>query len=216
MANTTDSIVLTTNEAKIILDWDDGHWYVTDVNYLRDGSTTDETTGSTIRTSATTGSGVIVPEWDTSYKYKVHDIVASGGKLYVSNQGTNRGNIPNEGLFWWKPIVDLTELDAITLAGKNVEELSRSILGGNHITDYYKKPEIDNLIIHYFNNVNARRVGDWTLEQIKDDYTYRINAGNVNSEIYIDEYMNDQSEDGLDQSLVDIFNDHIKPDIINQ
>lgn len=207
---TTNPIILTTNEAKIILDWDDGQWYVSDIDYTTDGSGT----GST--NTATVDSGVKVPEWDSSYKYNENDIVAFEGALYVSEQNQNQDNSPIDGTFWWKPIVDYQSVDALTLEGRNFDEVVRAVLGGNLISDYYKKAEIDNLILTYFNNVNAKKLNDWTLDDIKNDYTSKINSTVSNSEQYVEQYLSDDGNDSFDQSLVTEFNNYIVDDNINQ
>lgn len=218
MATTTESIVLTTREAKIILDWDDGHWYVADVSYTGEELVpkgTDTTTG-TIATTATTGGGVKVPEWDQTYKYSANDIVAYKGILYVSKQAQNTGNSPSGGTFWWGLVVNLTGLDAITLEGKNLTEIMRAVLGGNLISDYYKKTEVDNIILTYFNNVNAKKLEDWALNDIKTDYGTKIAAAEQRAKDYASAYLSNDTSTGFDQSLVTLFNSVISPDNINQ
>lgn len=214
MATTTESIVLVTpnSEAKIILDWNDGQWYISDIQ--SNGGTGTGTGGSTNTT--TQNSGVKVPEWDQSYKYVQHDIVAYKGLLYVSGQNMNQDHIPNADRFWWQPIIDLTTVDAITLEGKNLNEIIRSVLGGNVIGDYYKKTEMDNIILTYFNTVNAKTLNDWSLQNIKDDYKALISASEAKSGTNMVDYLTNESSSGFDQSLVDVFNASIKPDNINQ
>lgn len=207
----TDSIVLTTTEAKIILDWDDGQWYVSDIDYNDDSGSSSSDTSST-----TTSGGVKVPEWDSSYKYTTNDIIAYEGILYVSKQSQNQDNKPNNGTFWWNPVVDYDNVDALTLEGKNFTELVRAILGGNLISDYYKKTEVDNLILTYFNNVNAKKLDGWTLEDITDDYDTKITAYVSSSEQYVEEYLTDDGVNSFDQSLVDEFNASIASDNTNQ
>ena len=216
--STTEQVVLTTREAKIILDWDDGHWYVSDVTYPGEelaptGSNTD--TGGTI-TAGTGTSGVKVPEWDQAYKYAANDIVAYNGVLYVSKQPQNTGNIPNSGTFWWGLVVNLTGLDAITLEGRNLAEVMKAVLGGNVISDYYKKSEVDNLVLSYFNNVNARKVEDWSLSAIQNDYGTKISAAEQRAKEYGVTYVNNDGPTGLDQTLVDLFNRTVVPDDTNQ
>ena len=188
MATTTDSIVLTTREAKIILDWDDGQWYVSDIDYSTGDDSTDAE-GSTGATASTSG-GVKVPEWDTSYKYNQNDIVAYEGILYVSDQNQNQGNEPDGGTFWWKPIVDLSAVDAITLEGRNFNELTKAVLGGNLISDYYKKTEVNNILLDKLNNVNARKLENWDLNQIRTEYKSLIEASGLSSEQYVKDYLN--------------------------
>lgn len=214
MATAGDTIVLETKEAKIILDWDDGQWYVSDVEYSTGDDDTSTTTGSSA-TTATSG-GVKVPEWDTTYKYSENDIVAHSGVLYVSKQNQNQGNDPSTGTFWWNTIVDLSNIDAITLEGKNLNEIIRAVLGGNTIADYYKKSEVDNIILTYFNNVNAKKLGDWKLDDIKTEYNSLINEAETRSKQYTVDYLNDDGINGFDQSLVAAFNDSIADDDINQ
>lgn len=217
MTTTTESIVVTTREAKIILDWDDGHWYVADVSYTGEefvpkGS--DTTTG--VVTTATTGGGVKVPEWNQTYKYSVNDIVAYNGILYVSKQAQNNGNSPASGTFWWGPFVNLDGLDAITLEGKNLAEIMKAVLGGNLISDYYKKTEVDIIILTYFNNVNAKKLEDWALNDIKNDYGAKIAASEQRAQNYATGYLTNDTPTGFDQSLVTLFNSVISPDNINQ
>lgn len=217
MATTTEQVVLTTKEAKIILDWDDGHWYVSDISYTGEelvpkGSQT--TTGSTTASSNT--GGVKVPEWDQTYKYNPDDIVAYKGILFVSKQPQNSGNIPSSGTFWWGKVVDLTGLDAITLEGKNLTEIIRAVLGGNAIADYYKKTEVDNIILTYFNSVNAKKLEDWALNDIKNDYGTKISAAEQRAKEYGVAYLNNDTPTGFDQSLVNLFNSMVSPDNINQ
>jgi len=211
MAN-TDSIVLTTNEAKIILDWDDGQWYVSDIDY-----STDSDGSSTSSTSSTvTGGGVKIPEWDSNYKYNTNDIIAYKGILYVSNQTPNQENFPDEGTFWWKPLIDYNNIDALTLEGKNFTELARAILGGNLISDYYKKTEVDNQILIRFNNVDAKKLGGKTLDYIVNDYETKIEEISSISENYVYHYLNDDDNDSFDKAMVDEFNASIVNDDINQ
>lgn len=204
MATTTNPIILTTKEAKIILDWDDGQWYVSDIDYTKD----DSNGGSTVVTSTTaTSGGVKVPEWDSSYKYNENDIVASDGILYVSKQNVNQGNAPVDGTFWWNPVVDLRNVDAITLEGRNFNEVVRAVLGGNLIGDYYKKTEVNNLVLTYFNNVNAKKLGNWTLDQIKDDYQSKIDNSLSDSESFIGGYLQRGGE--FDQNVTNDLVAHV-------
>jgi hypothetical protein len=211
--STTNSVVLTTREAKIILDWDDGQWYVSDIDY---GNVGDNTDGGTTSTSSTSASqGVKVPEWDSSYKYAENDIVANGGTLYVSRQNHNQGNSPTSGTFWWGRLVDYSNIDAITLEGKNLNEVVKSVLGGNAISDFYKKTEADNIILTYFNNVDAKRLGSKTLTEIQTHYTALISAAESRAKQYTNEYLTDTTDDGLDKLLLEEFNDTIMPDTVN-
>lgn len=214
----TNTIVLTTKEAKIILDWDDGQWYVSDIDYSNGNNSSGNTDGSGggASVTATSNNGVKVPEWDTNYKYSINEIVAFSGILYVSKQNQNVGNTPNRDKFWWNPVVDLTNIDAITLEGKNLNEVMRTVLGGSNITDFYKKSEVDNIVLSYFNNVNAKKLGDWKLEDIKTNYTNLIEASEKNSMKYTENYFLDESVGSFDQNLVTLFNSVIVADNINQ
>lgn len=215
MDTTTSSMVVTTKEAKIILDWDDGQWYVSDIDYGNHGGSTGSNTGAVIPSSANNG-GVKVPVWDTSYKYLSTDIVAYNGMLYVSKQNQNQGNSPSSGTFWWNPLVDLTSVDAITLEGKNLNEVMLAVLGGSSIDDFYKKKDVDNIVISYFNSVNAKKLNDWTFDDIKTNYTNAISASEKRSKDYTVEYLNNDGLTGFDQSLVDYFNTIILNDNINK
>lgn len=215
MTTTTETIVLTTKEAKIILDWDDGQWYVSDIDYTHTESSSTAVATNT-STGANAGGGVKVPEWDMSYKYTTNDIVAYQGVLYVSRQAQNLGNAPDKGTFWWSPIIDLSGIDAITLEGKNLNEVMRATLGGNTISDYYKKSDVDNIILTYFNNVNAKKLGDWSLDNIKTDYSALISAAEQRAKDYSATYLSADGANSFDQSLVTIFNSSIAADNVNQ
>lgn len=215
MTTTNGNIVLTSKEAKIILDWDDDEWYIADIEYSIGNDIRDSDDDSSAPTEASTG-GVKSPEWDESYKYVENDIVAWDGSFYYSRQNTNQGNDPSDGTFWWGAVVDLSNVDAITLEGQNLAEITRTILGGNSIADYYKKTETDNLILIYFNNVNAKKLGDLSLEEMQNDYISKIATVKTSSEQYVFDYINSESVDGFDQGLVDVFNVIIANDNINQ
>lgn len=218
MATTKDSIVLmnANNTAKIVLDWDDGQWYVSDIEYTETPNTNTGPSTPSTSTPTTSGNNVKVAVWDQTYKYAAKDMVNHDGILYISKQNQNQGNLPNAGKFWWNPVVDLTSIDAITLEGKNLNEIMRSVLGGNVITDYYKKSEVDNNILTYFNNVNAKKLNDWTLQNIKDDYNKLITASEKKSNDFTIDYLNNDKLTGFDQSLVDLFNSNIATDNINK
>jgi len=198
-------------EAKIILDWDDGQWYISRIQ-SSDGTVVMDSNTSTTDTT----SGVKVAVWDSEYKYLVDDIVGYNGSMYVSKQNQNKGNVPTDGTFWWYPLVDLSNVNAATLEGKNLAEISKDILGGNLITDFYKKQETDNLILKYINNVNAKLLEDWSLQNIKDDYTRLINNAKIESEQIAIDYFVSDSLDSYQQSLIDRFNENIADDNINQ
>jgi regulation of enolase protein 1 (concanavalin A-like superfamily) len=218
MATTKDSIVLmnANNTAKIVLDWDDGQWYVSDIEYTETPNTNTGPSTPSTSTPTTSSNNIKVAVWDQTYKYASKDIVNHDGILYISKQNQNQGNSPNAGKFWWNPVVDLTSIDAITLEGKNLNEIMRTVLGGNVISDYYKKSEIDNNILTYFNNVNAKKLNDWSLQNIKDDYNKLITASEKKSNDFTIDYLNNDKLTGFDQSLVDLFNSNIATDNINK
>lgn len=199
-------------EAKIILDWDDGQWYISDIQAAGglggDAQQQQQATNDS--------GGVKLSTWDSGYKYSEKDIVAYDGALYVSNQNVNQGNQPDQGTFWWGAVVDLSAVDAITLEGRNLQEISRDILGGNTITDYYKKSEIDNIILTYFNNVNAKKFSDRTLPEIREEFDDKIAAAEQRAKDYGVEYINEESSSSFQQMLIDEFNDGIAPDDVNQ
>jgi len=198
-------------EAKIILDWDDGQWYISSIQGT-------DSAGNTLKTSSAvdTTSGVKVAVWDKDYKYNEDDIVGYSGKLYVSKQNQNQTNKPNDGKFWWYPIVDLSNVDAVTLEGRNLKEIIRDVLGGNVITDYYKKSETDSIILTQINNVNAKKISGWTLDDIKDDYNTIISASKSAATTEAITYFTDEGIHSYQQSLVDEFNEAIADDNINQ
>lgn len=200
-----------TAKAQIILDWDNGQWYISNI---QNQDQTESTTPATASSSAT--AGVKVPEWDKTYKYSENDIVAYKGVLYVGKQNTNQDNIPNSGTFWWKPLVDLSSVDSVTVEGRNMTEIARDILGGNSITDFYKKAEVDNIILTYFNNVNAKKLSDWTLAQIQNDYEVKIAETGTNAEVYTKAYLDDDTQNSFQQKMVDIFNAQIVNDNVNR
>lgn len=215
MADNNTTIVLpeVKSEAQIILDWDDGQWYISSIkdSYGTSGLIQNNTTDTT------TSSGVKVPEWNDTYKYSENDIVAYHGQLYTSHQNQNQNNSPEDGTFWWKPLVDLTQVDAITLEGKNLAEISRDILGGNVISDYYKKSEVDNRILIYVNNIDAKKLNGWNLQDIKDDYNAKINASSDNAENNAIFYFTDEDQDSYQNKvLIELFNENIAPDNINK
>lgn len=198
-------------EAKIILDWDDGQWYISDIQ-----STTGSAESSQQAAATSETSGVKLSTWDSGYKYSEKDIVAYDGLLYVSKQNVNQGNDPSSGTFWWGAVVDLTTVDAITLEGRNLQEITRDILGGNTITDYYKKTEVDNIILTYFNNVNAKKLGDRTLAEIVTDYETKIALAEQNAKDFALDYVNDDSSTSFQQTLINEFIDGLADDNVNK
>jgi len=203
----------TNKEAKIILDWDDGQWYISSIQNA-DGSIVSSETDASSTVDST--SGVKVAVWDPQYKYNMDDIVGSDGSMYVSKQNQNKGNLPSDGTFWWYPLVDLSNVNAVTLEGKNLEEISREILGGSVITDFYKKQETNNIILKYVNNVNAKLLNDWSLQTIKDDYNALIDAAKDSAQLGAIEYFKSDTVDSYQQELIDNFNDNIAVEDINQ
>lgn len=213
---TPQTFVMTSKKAKVILEWDDNKWYISDVEYIIGNDVKGGNPETPVVDSGNTSAGVKSPEWDTSYKYMVNDIVAWKGAFYYSKQNQNQSNDPSSGTFWWGTIVDLSQVDAITLEGKNLAEITRLILNGTDISDFYLKKEIDNIILAYFNNVNAKKLSDWTLAEIKADYVAKITAVTSAANQFTIDYLKDSTESGFDQSLVNIFNSYIVNDNINQ
>lgn len=212
---TQQSVTLTTNEARIILDWDDGKWYVSDWAYNTDIVAKAQST-TTVTTAATNTGGVKVPEWDNSYKYNQNDIVAYKGIMYVSRQNQNQSNTPNDGIFWWNNIINLTAVDAITLEGKNISEIMKDILGGNKISDYYKKTEVENLLTDVTQSVNARRLENLTLSDIRKEYNTLSTSAKNDAINFMVNYLNSDLAEGFDQLLTDEFNKFIAQDNINK
>jgi len=193
------------------LDWDDGQWYISDIQ-----STTGSAESSQQAAATSETSGVKLSTWDSGYKYSEKDIVAYDGSLYVSKQNVNQGNDPSSGTFWWGAVVDLTTVDAITLEGRNLQEITRDILGGNTITDYYKKTEVDNIILTYFNNVNAKKLGDRTLAEVVTDYETKIALAEQNAKDFALDYLNDDSSTSFQQMLINEFVDGLADDNVNK
>lgn len=201
----------TGKEAQIILDWDDDQWYISNIT-----SASASTDGASAETQIDTTSGVKVAVWNPDYKYASSDIIGEEGMLYVSMQDQNKGNSPEDGTFWWKPVVDLSAVNAITLEGRNYEEMSKDILGGNVISDYYKITETKALILKYINNVNAKQLEGWSLQNLKDDYVSVTELSENNSKEFAVEYFTSEDMDSYQQGLVDEFSATILPDNINQ
>jgi len=210
-AETTTIVVPNVNrEAKIILDWDDGQWYISNIQNA------DQAANASAAAVADASSGVKVAVWDEGYKYSSDDIVGLDGSLYVSQQNSNQGNDPTDGTFWWYPVVDLTNVDAVTLEGANLSEIVRLVLAGNTIGDYYKKSETDALLIKYANTVDAKKLGGLTLTEIQNNYKAFVNTAITSSANSSIEYFTDESNNSYQQSLIDIFSDAIAPDDINK
>lgn len=212
MADLSVQIPDTTDRAKIILDWDDGEWYISEIQYGDDAVSKSNTSTS----STTTSSGVKVPEWVETYKYLQNDMVAFNGKLYVSQQNNNLGNTPDQGTFWWHDLVDLTHVDAITLEGKNFDELVATIMDGHTITDFYTKTQTDDLILKYFNNVNAISLNDWTLSDIQNDYRTRIDEAYNQAKKDAIDYFTSTDNGSYQEELVNYFSENILPDDVNR
>lgn len=209
--STVITIPNTGKEAQIILDWDDNQWYISSIT-----NSTDSSSSSSTNTVADTSSGVKVAVWINDYKYSKNDIIGKDGALYVSMQNQNKGNEPTDGTFWWQPVVDLTHVDAITLEGQNLAEITRTILGGNVISDYYKATETKALILNYVNNINAKQLGGWSLEDIKADYVSLSNLAKLQAKTDAIDYFTSEASDSYQMELVDLFNTTILPDDVNQ
>jgi len=209
--STLDIITSSGKEAQLILDWDDNSFYISNLT-----STSTASDGPTTETQVDTTSGVKVAVWNPDYKYTTSDIIAEEGMLYVSMQEQNKGNSPTKGTFWWKPVVDLSAVNAITLEGRNYEEMSKDILGGNVISDYYKVSETKALILKYNNNVNAKQLEGWSLQNLKDDYVSITELSEANSKDFAVEYFTSEDMNSYQQGLVDEFTATILPDDINQ
>lgn len=201
-------------EATIILDWDDGQWYISNIQSTTGSSESSEAVEQKQATTDT--NGVKLATWDAGYKYANKDIVAYDGSLYVSKQNVNQGNTPTDGTFWWGIVVDLSTVDAITLEGKNLQEISRDILAGNVITDFYKKTEVDNIILTYFNNVNAKKLDNKTLPEIIAEYEAKIAAAELRAKDFTTDYLNNDSSTSFQQMLVNEFTDGLAADNVNQ
>ena len=211
----TDVTVITVpnvgKEAQIILDWDDNRFYISNITSA-DSSIIDAVTDAPVDTT----SGIKVAVWNPDYKYIKDDIISDSGMLFVSMQDQNKGNKPTEGTFWWKPVVDLSAVNAITLEGRNYEELVKDVLGGNVISDYYKISETKALILKYVNNINAKQLDDWSLQNIKDDYNSLISEASTTANEYAVDYFTSEDMNSYQQGLVDEFDATILPDDINQ
>lgn len=210
------SNIITSKEAKVILKWNDEEWYISEIEYSIGNEVKKAETEVVSEAAKTSSGGVKSPEWEPAYKYMQNDIVAWKGNLYYSKQNQNQGNDPKVGTFWWGTVVDLSHVDAITLEGKNLAEISRGVMGGNSIADYYKKTEVDNIILVYINNVNAKKLENWTLAEIQADYIAKVNAMGTASNKYTVDYLNDESAAGFDQSLLNLFNSTISNDNVNK
>lgn len=210
--STIDIISDTGKEAQIVLDWDDNIFYISNITSASSESASINSTENTIDTS----SGVKVAVWNSDYKYATSDIIGNKGILYVSMQEHNKGNLPSDGTFWWKPVVDLSNLNAVTLEGRNYEEMSKDILGGNVISDYYKISETQSLILKYVNNINAKQLDGWSLQNIKDDYISVIAMVESNSNAFAIDYFTSEDMNSYQQGLVDEFSTEILADNINQ
>lgn len=197
-------------EAQIILDWDDNQWYISSITSADSSSSADSAE------VVDTTSGVKIAVWNPDYKYSANDIIGDGGMLYVSMQDQNKGNVPIDGTFWWQPVVDLTAVDAITLEGKNLAEITRDILGGNVISDYYKISETKALILKYVNNINAKQLEGWSLQNIKDDYVSVTDLAESNAKDYAIEYFTSEDNNSYQMDLIQEFSDAILPDDVNQ
>ena len=202
----------TGKEAQIVLDWDDDVFYISSITSATDSSYVSPSASAV----ADSTSSVKVAVWNKEYKYSKNDIIADDGILYTSMQNQNKGNKPNDGTFWWQPVVDLSHVDAVTLEGKNLTEITRTILGGNVISDYYKATETKALILNYINNINAKQLGGWSLEDIKTDYSSSSDLAKLQAKTDAIDYFTSEASDSYQMELVDLFNNTILPDDVNQ
>jgi hypothetical protein len=209
MANKT---TINIGSASIILDWDDGQWYISDIKYSNDNETTENNIIEQNNIQQTT-TNVKLAEWNENYKYQKDDLVAYKGNIYRSQQNTNLNNEPDKDTFWWKPFVDLTHIDAETLEGMTVAEIAKYTLGGHSISEYYTITEVNNQILKYFNNVDAKKLNGWTLDDIKNDYTTLINNTKTELKNWTINYL---ESDDFQNPLISYFDEHIAPDDINK
>jgi len=199
-------------EAKIILDWDDGQWYISDFNQ----GTKNVLQNLSSISNTSENSGLKLASWDSNYKYNLNDLVGFEGAIYRSDQNQNRDNLPGNGLFWWKPLIDVDQLDATTLMGKTVEMIMLDTLGGNEITDYYKKTDVENLILLSSNNIDAKKLNSWSLEDIKNAYTSLILNSSKETKQSVIEHFTSEHDSGYQQELITLFDSMIANDNINK
>jgi len=207
MATTTINV----GTAYLILDWDDGQWYISDIEYIDNNSK--NTNQQLTNNIQPTSSNVKLAEWVKNYKYQKEDLVAYNGNIYVSQQNSNLNNVPGSDNFWWKPLVDLSNIDATTLDGMTVNDISKFTLGGHSISEYYTITEVNNQILKYFNNVDAKKLNGWTLDDIKNDYTTLIENTKTDLQNWTINYLN---SDDFQDPLISNFNNSIAPDDVNQ
>lgn len=198
-------------KARLILDWDDGEWYITT---FETNNSNVQVNGSTI--SSTAFSGFKLTEWDKNYTYEIKDLVGYDGNLYRSLQSSNLNNKPGYDAFWWQPLFDLSNVDAKTFSGLNIDEVKAAVLDGNLIDDFYKKAEIDNKLIYYFNNVNAKKLEDKTLEEIIKSIDLKINNNSEQVKSFVEFYLNDTTTNSFQDDLIKLFDSNIYPDSINR
>jgi len=210
------STSISSNEAKIILNWDDGTFYLADNDYHTDIIVKGQTTATATTAKNQNTGGVKVPEWDQSYKYNVNDIVAFSGIMYVSKQNQNQNNAPNNGTFWWNNVFNLSSVDAITIEGKNLKDIFQDILGGNKITDYYKKSEVENILLDATNSINAKRLENLTLSDIRKEYTALTEVAKIAASAHTSEYLHSSDDGSFDKEMAAEFDKIIVADSINQ
>ena len=198
--------------AFLILDWDDGQWYISDIKYTNNTNTNTDNE-STQKIQQPSANNVKLAEWNKNYKYQKNDLVAYKGNIYKAQQNTNLNNEPDKDTFWWKPYVDLSNVDAATLEGMTVSEIAKYTLGGHTISEYYTITEVNNQILKYFNNVDAKKLNGWTLSDIQNDYTTMITNTETNLKNWTKNYL---ESDDFQNPLIDYFNEHIAPDDINK
>lgn len=199
--------------ARIILDWDDGQWYVSEIIYS--GEPKPEQTKNIIQQKSTS-SNIKLAEWSNAYKYQPGDIVAFEGHLYVSNQNNNINNQPDKDKFWWKNLLDLSNVDAVSIEGRTYKQLVNDILLGKSITDFYTKDEVKNLVLQYFNNVNAKKLADWSITDIKNDYETLIENKSTKAKEDAINYFKNENNNSYQLELIEYFNEQILPDNINR
>jgi hypothetical protein len=216
MSDTTEIVVPNVDsKARIILDWDDGQWYISSISNGSDVSVISKNDG-TNNVSNNSQMNVKLPLWTDSYKYKKDDMIAYKGNIYISQQNNNIGNDPLNNNFWWKPLVDLSNVDAKTLEGKNISEIASYTLGGHNIGEYYTKNEVENYVLVKINNVDAKKLNGNTFDDIKKDYELKIKNAKETSISESINYFKSEDIDSYQQQLITLFDQEILPDDINQ
>jgi len=201
--------------AQIILDWDDGEWYVSDIIYT--GEETDpelNIINSISSKQQQTGTKQVkLAEWTEDYSYGKNDIVSYKGKLYRADQDNNKGFEPDKDNFWWKKLYDLDNIDALYLEGKSFEDIKKEVLSGYNISDFALLKEVKDLILAYINQVDAIMLNGKKLSEIYEEINSRISTAKS-------EAINESTDYFLNEKyqteLIDFFNENILPDNINK